>query len=80
MAVVAIIFLGSIVFAAYKISGTKNPNESVTPVKPKVTDFPKGPRANVNSSASAYAQTASYQEQQMPSAAEIVGKEGEDDV
>ena len=80
VAVVAIIFLGSIVFAAYKISGTKNPNESVTPVKPKVTDFPKGPRANVNSSASAYAQTASYQEQQMPSAAEIVGKEGEDDV
>ena len=55
VAVVAIIFLGSIVFAAYKISGTKNPNESVTPVKPKVTDFPKGPRANVNSSASAYA-------------------------
>lgn len=80
VAVVAIIFLGSIVFAAYKISGTKKSNESVTPVKPKVTDFPKGPRTNVNSSASAYAQTASYQEQQMPSAAEIAGKEGEDDV
>ena len=80
VAVVAIIFLGSIVFAAYKISGTKNPNESVTPVKPKVTDFLKGPRTNVNSSESAYAQTASYQERQVPSAAEIVGKEGEDDV
>ncbi len=79
-AVVAIIFLGSIVFAAYKIGAKKNPNESVTPIKPKVTDFPKENRTKANSKESVYAQTASYQEQQMPNAAEIVGKEGEDDV
>ena len=80
VAAVAIIFLGSIVFAAYKISETKNPNESVIPVKPKVTDYPKGNRSKVKSNESVYAQTASYQDPQMPSAAEIVGKEGEDDV
>ena len=77
---IAIIFLGSIVFAAYKISETKNPNESITPVKPKVTDFPKGNHSKVNSNESVYTRTASYQEQQMPNAAEIAGKEGEDDV
>ena len=79
VAVIAIIFLGSIVFAAYKISETKNPNESVTSVKRQITDFPRGNRSKVNSNESFYSQTATHQAQ-MPSAAEIVGKEGEDDV
>ena len=79
VAVIAIIFLGSIIFAAYKISETKNPNESITPVKPKVTDFPKGNHSKVNAKVSVHA-TASYQDPQVPNVAEIVGKEGEDDV
>jgi hypothetical protein len=80
VAVITIIFLGSIVFAAYKTTVTKKPNESVVPVKPKVTDFFKGKHSKVKSNESVYTQTASYQDHQMPSAAEIVGKEGEDDV
>lgn len=79
VAAVALFFLGSIVFAVYKISETKKPNESIIPVKPKVTDYPKENHSKANTKESVHA-TASYQDPQMPNVAEVVGKEGEDDV
>lgn len=78
---VATLFVGSIIFITYKMGDT-NKSDFTNTVYPKITDFPKHSQPSTSSNPTQPTHTflQAVEEPKIPSAAEIAGKDGENDV